>query len=372
MPESDSMTEKLNIIVTGAGGGGGNNLINSIKHSGLNCHIIGTNCDSYSLAKSNADISYFMPPAGSRDFGEEFAGETRERYLTSLKELIAKENIDLIIPNNDREIKAISELRDEIDCRVFLPDPKAIDFAQDKFEMYKLFLDYDIPMAGSYDLKSYDDVDNAFNNLPPADKYWVRMRKGSGSKGATWVKTPDQAKNWIQLWEDLRGYPVEAFTISEFLPGRDYAFQSVWKDGKPIVMKIVERLSYFFGSLRLSGMSSTPQVAKTVNDPETLKTILKAISVISEKPHGNYCMDLKGDAKGRMCVTEFNIGRFCMITPIFDFSGKLNTAEAYIRCAMDLPIEPIEGLDYEEGKYMIRELDTLPTICTQKEIDRYL
>jgi carbamoyl-phosphate synthase large subunit len=226
-------------------------------------------------------------------------------------------------------------------------------------------------MAKSFNLENYNDIEKAFKVLPKSDKYWVRMKIGAGSKGATWVRTPDQAKNWIELWESLRGFPPDAFTLNEFLPGKDYAFQSVWKDGKPVVMKMVQRLVYFYGVQRLSGMSSTPQIAKTVYDPDALKTILKAIDAVTKKPHGNFCVDMKGDRNGTMCITEFNIGRFCMITPIFDLTGKINTAEAYVKCALDHPIENNYELDYEKDKYLIRQLDTLPTVCSKKDIEKY-
>lgn len=362
---------KASVLVTGAGGGGGNNLINSLKKSSLDLTIIGSNCDPFALAKSNADRSYLLPEAGSKEYGSKATDELLGTYLDSVNDLIAREEISLIIPNNGREVRTVSELRELINCSVFLPDNETIKVFQDKYKMYEIFFENDIPTAKSYDLKEYDDIDRAFQSLPEGDRYWIRMKKGAGSMGATWVHSAEQAKHWLGLWDDLRGYPVDAFTVSEFLPGKDYAFQSVWKDGKPVVMKMVERLSYFFGPLRLSGMSSTPHVAKTVNDPEALATILKAIHAVDDKPCGNFCADLKGDKDGRMCITEFNIGRFCMITPIFDLTGKINTAEAYVRCALDLPIDYNYELDYDADKYMIRELDTLPTICSKEDIEKY-
>ena len=36
--------------------------------------------------------------------------------------------------------------------------------------------------------------------------------------------------------------PVTAFVLSEYLPGRDFGCQSVWKDGKLVLIKTYERL----------------------------------------------------------------------------------------------------------------------------------
>jgi carbamoyl-phosphate synthase large subunit len=117
-------------------------------------------------------------------------------------------------------------------------------------------------------------------------------------------------------------------------------------------------------------MSSTPAVAKTIEDKKSLEVIFKAVSLLSEKPHGNFNFDLKGRENGEMCITECNVGRFCMITPIFDRTGKHSTVEYYIRSAFGELNENIKNpIDIEEGVLMLRELDTLPTIIRETDID---
>ncbi|MGI9227422.1 MAG: hypothetical protein ACR2PU_01390, partial [Gammaproteobacteria bacterium] len=158
------------------------------------------------------------------------------------------------------------------------------------------------------------------------------------------------------------------FQISNFLPGRDYCFQSVWKEGELVVAKMCERLSYFMGANRLSGMSSTPEIARTIYDEEALETIFKAIKILTDHPHGNFNLDLKGDNESNMNITEVNIGRFCMITTIFDSTGKVNTAEAYVRSSLGESIDIENSIDIDEGYLLIRELDTEPLIIHESEI----
>lgn len=352
---------KKNILITGVGGGGSNNLVESLKLSNLDFNeykLLGSNIDAEILAKSPLEDNYILPVA------------TDSSYMDELIKLIKYKNIDLIIPNNDREIGKVSELRDQLGCKVFLPEHNTILACHDKYEMYQRLQSVQIPMAKSIELKSFSDIEPAIAEIG-GDKFWVRPKIGSGSKGATWVKTSEQAVNWIKLWIDLRGFQLEEFTISEFLPGKDYCFQSVWKDGQLMVAKMCERLSYFFGANRLSGMSSTPAVAKTVRDDKALEIIFKSINCLSEMPNGNFSFDLKGRANGEMCITECNVGRFCMITPIFDRTGKYSTPEIYIRSAFDDPSLSIdEPIDIDEGYYLLRELDTLPTIIHEREIQR--
>lgn len=349
------------IVITGAGAGGSNNLIESLRLSNLDMdrfHLIGTNIDPKILAKSPLEENYILPVA------------TSDEYPDAMKRLIRERNVDLVIPNNDREVGRISELRDELGCRVFLPDKEAIRICHDKQLFYERLAPNDIPMARSIALKSLDDIPAAMADLG-GDKFWVRPRTGSGSRGATWVAGAEQAQWWIRLWVEQRGYKVDQFTVSPFLPGRDYCFQSVWKDGELVLCKMCERLEYFFGANKLSGMSSTPAVARTLRDEEALKTLFKTVRLLSDRPHGNFSFDMKGRADGTMCVCECNIGRFCMITPIFDRTGAHSTAEMHVRCAFDDDSVAIdEPIDIAEDFYLLRELDTLPTIVHKRELDR--
>ena len=345
------------ILITGAGGGGSNNLIGSLRASDLDLEIYGSNLDPFILAKSKANTDILLPSAMD------------ENYIDALIYEIRKNDIDLILPNSDREVRRISEERSRIPCRVFLPPADVVEVCQDKYEFHLKLKAANIKTAETISINDYDGIESAINALAhTGDRFWVRPRSGSGSRGATWVRNAEQARSWISLWEELRGYPVSTFMISEFLPGRDFAFQSLWCNGQLVVGKMCERLSYFFGRNQLSGMSSTPAVARTIRDEGAIETALATVRAICEYPHGMFTLDMKADASGVMNVTECNIGRFFMITPIFDLSGRINTAETYVRCAFDESLDFIDEIDIEEDVYLLRDLDTEPMVVAGKVI----
>ncbi len=349
---------KRTILVTGAGGGGSNNLIRSLRASSLELEICGSNLSPFVLAKSNADKNFLLPAADD------------SRYVDALLSKVEEEGIELVLPNSDREIRRISVDRQRLTCRLFLPPKETVTLCHDKFLMHLRLEDANLKTAKSIAITSLDDVEAAIQQLShTGDRFWIRPRTGSGSKGATWVKTADQARSWISLWTELRGFSVDEFTISEFLPGRDYAFQSTWNQGRLVVAKMCERISYFFGENLLSGMSSTPALARTVRDDDAIETALNAVRAICPEPHGNFNLDMKADRNGVMNVTECNIGRFFMITPIFDLTGKINTAEAYVRCAFGETLEYSERIDIEENMFLLRELDTEPLILSLQHIE---
>lgn len=350
--------KRRTVLVQGAGGGGGNNLIRSLRQSGLDLRILGSNCLRHAVAKSSADETFLLPVCS--DGG----------YVDALNALIEREAIDLVIPNSDRETGAVSALREAIHARTFLPPDDVVRTCHDKHALYRRFSSVGLPMAASVSLEGHADLETAFAALPAGDRYWVRPRRGSGSRGATWVHTPAQAQKWIDLWIELRGYHWDDFQICSFLPGRDFCFQSVWREGQLVVAKLVERLAYYGGAARLSGMASTPEIARTVRDEATLDMIFRAVRTLTPEPHGNFSMDLKGDADGVMNITEVNIGRFCMITTIFDSTGKVNTAGAYVRSAFGEPVEVDDPIDIDEGYLLIRELDTEPLVVHESALER--
>jgi carbamoyl-phosphate synthase large subunit len=186
--------------------------------------------------------------------------------------------------------------------------------------------------------------------------------------GAIPVKRADQARSWIRYWEEMRGVPAASFTISEYLPGRDFSLQCLWNEGTLVLAKMSERLSYFGGAHSPSGVSSTPALGKTVLEPRVVEVCTAAIRAVDPKASGVFCFDLKEDEEGVPCVTEINAGRFAMITNIYDLAGRHNMAVTYVRLALDLPLEIQHVQDFAEDYYLVRDLDTLPGVFHAEEL----
>lgn len=135
---------------------------------------------------------------------------------------------------------------------------------------------------------------------------WCRARHGNGSVGATPVRTLDQALSWVRYWKEMRGIPASDFTVSEHLPRRDFGCQSLWKNGRLVLIKTFERLSYIVRGSEASRVSSLAALTKTVFEPRVVEASTAAISRVDRRASGAYCVDLKEDARGVPCVTEIN------------------------------------------------------------------
>ena len=130
-----------------------------------------------------------------------------------------------------------------------------------------------------------------------------------------------QALAWIRWWIDERGLRASDFMVSEMLPGREFAYQSVWQDGELIAGQARERVEYLYGHLTPSGQTSTPSVARTVSIPAVDDLAKRAIRALDPRPRGVFCVDIKESATGVPKVTEINAGRFFTTSNFFAARG---------------------------------------------------
>jgi carbamoyl-phosphate synthase large subunit len=337
------------VLITGAGTGASNNLIRSLRAADPNLAIIGCHYDRFVLMKSPADSNYFVPARDDLP------------YARDLNRVVATEQIDLIIPNSDEDVRRVSATRNELSCRHFLPADEVITLCQDKYALTEFLRARGIPAPRTYPVDDVASIDVPFQWLAAKGKIWCRMRTGNGSMGALPVVTVDQARSWVSYWQEMRGVPASSFTLSEYLPGRDFAVQGLWKEGNVVLLKICERLSYFGGKNQPSGSSSTPALGKLVVDPRVREICERAVRAVDAGASGVFSVDLKEDETGTPCITEINAGRFCMITNIFDLAGNNSMAGAYLQLAFDARVELTDEGDSDDY-YLVRDLDTLPTI----------
>jgi carbamoyl-phosphate synthase large subunit len=343
------------VLIPGAGTGPGNSLIRSLRAGAPSLFIVGCHDDRFVLKRSWADTNYLVPPVWGPRFGD------------ALRRIIDAERVDLIFPNTDVDVKAFSDIRDQLPGRLFLPSKAVIEICQDKHALTGFLGSRGFPVPACYEVTNLDDLEGIFDRLGSPPPFWCRIRSGTASWGAAPVRTPEQARGWIKYWEEMRGITEGSFTISEYLPGRDLGCQCLWKDGRLVLIKTVERLSYFGGADRPSGVSSNAALAKTVVEPAVARLCEEAIRALDKEASGAFTLDLKGDRAGKMCLTEINVGRFITTTNLFDLAGKHNMSATYVRLAMGDEVAIEEPYDAPEDYYFVRDLDMLPAVLRADE-----
>jgi carbamoyl-phosphate synthase large subunit len=338
------------LLITSAGTGGSNNLVRSLQAGDPSLEVVGCHEDPFILTKSLADRKYLVPAS------------RRSRWARALRHIASIEGIRLVIPTTDADVQAVSRIRDILRNRVFLPRPAAIEVCQDKYRLARFLRTHGLPAPATYPVGDLKRIDRTFRRLGRRSRVWCRIRRGSGALGAIPVRNPAQARSWIEYWRDMRGVPAASFALSEYLPGRDLGCQSLWKDGRLVLIKTYERLSYLGTGSQASQVSSVAALAKTVVEPRVVEICKKAIRVLDPKASGVFSIDLKEDARGVPCITEINAGRFSSATNIFDLAGQHNMAVTYVRLALGHQSDVRKQYDVVEDYYMLRDLDAPPFI----------
>jgi hypothetical protein len=339
------------LLVVGAGSGAANNLVRSLRHARGGWLILGAHHDRFTLSRSTADRRFLIPPADHPDF----AG--------ALRRLVARERVDLLIPTTDVEVARLaSSARNGWPCRLFLPRASTVTLCQDKYALARHLEARGVPVPRTLPLSSIGSVRSAYTRLGRPRRAWCRIRRGSNASGAIPVATAEQARSWIEYWATMRRVPASAFTLSEYLPGRDFACQSLWQQGRLVLVKAFERLAYVSVGGNPSGMSSAAALARTVSEPRVAEVAVDAVRAVDPRASGVFGVDLKENAHGEPCVTEINAGRFLAGTNLLDFTGRHNMAATYVRLAMGEAMAVPKVYDSAADHYMVRSVDELPRI----------
>ena len=338
--------------MTGAGGPAGVNFVRSLRAAETPYYIVGTDIDRYHLEWPDVDAAYEAPR--SNDPG----------YVDFLNQVIEREQIELVHPQPDGEVRVISESRDEIDARTFLPAKEAIRICQDKHESARVWAEANVQRTEAILIGSREDLERAAEQL--GLPFWLRATEGAGGLGSTPVDHVDVGWHWIQYWR-MRGKDWK-FVAHELLGGRNLAFTSLWKDGEIVCSQVRERLEYIYPYLAPSGVTGTPVRAVTRKRPDVDEIATRAVKAIDDNASGVWSVDLKEDSEGVPRPTEVNCGRFFTTSYFFTAAG-VNIPDMYVRLGFgetlpDLP--PYSLLD--EGIHWIRHIDCPAVLRTDADL----
>jgi carbamoyl-phosphate synthase large subunit len=259
-------------------------------------------------------------------------------------------------------VEALSAARGLLRGTVFLPAARVLALCRDKYRLIRTLRRRGVPAPATYPVRDPGDVDATFARLGRPARVWCRPRTGTCARGGAAVATPEQARQWMAIWEAMQGVPMDAFTLAEYLPGREILCQSVWRRGRMVLANTFERLAYFGADNIPSGVTSLSSLAKTVTEPGVVEVCRAAITAVAPAASGAFSVDVKEDAGGRPHVTEINAGRFFMAMTAFDAILKHSMALTYVQVALGEPVAPDDAYDAIDDYYMVRDMDTEPRV----------
>lgn len=336
------------VLITGAGGSAAFNFRDALRLDAADHHVVGCDMRPYHLELMELERRYLVP------------GVTDPRYAEAINTIVEKEEIDLIHPQPDVEVAWYAANADRVSAKVFLPDLPAVQLCHDKMAFHARLSERGVEVPAAFHITSKDALAHALDQLLQIQpKVWLRAIRGAGSRASLPINSVYQGDAWIDYWRTFRGVDYGDFMASEFLPGPEFAWQSLWYQGELITSQARERLEYIFGNLTPSGQTSSPSVARTVNRADVNAAGEAAVRAVMDVPHGVFCVDMKEGADGRPKVTEINCGRFFTTSNFFPYAG-LNMPAMYVELAVTGTLSGPRPPQYDplpDDLYWVRMID---------------
>lgn len=335
------------VLITGAGGSAAYNFRDALSQADRDYRFVGTDVKPYHLELIDLEGRYLVPPVS--DPG----------YVDAMNKVIEAESIDFVHPQPDVEVAFLAVNRDKLTAPTFLPDAEAVALCHDKMAFNAHLTTKGVSVPKARHIASQDDLRSALEELLEINpRVWLRAIRGAGSRGSLPIDSYYQGDAWIDYWRSFRGLDYGDFMASEFLPGHEFAWQSLWYKGELITSQARMRIEYIFGNLTPSGQSSSPSVAKTVNRDDVNEAGVGAVRAVSAEPHGVYCVDMKENADGVPMVTEINVGRFFTTSNFFAHAG-LNMPDMYLQLGLghELDTKPAQFNPLSDDLYWVRMID---------------
>ncbi len=153
--------ERKTILVTGIGGNVAQGALRNILSLNLDINVIGVDISPFTAGNHLCNRTYVVPYAFD------------EGYIPTIKGIIQKEKVDVVIPTTDYEVYYLSLNKEELNTIITVSDADTAKIYLDKYLTYQHHHKLQIPFAQSWLPSEYKNE---------ATDILVKPREGRGSK----------------------------------------------------------------------------------------------------------------------------------------------------------------------------------------------
>jgi len=239
------MNNALRILITGVGAPGIMGTVYSLKNNydKRQIYLVGTDINVDAVGKYFCDSFYELPAANDTD-----------NYLDSLLNICVKEKIEVVIPQNTRELLILAANTQkfiDIGTNVLVSSFEAIKNANDKYELMKVCKTSGVPVADFTMVADNKKLVNAVKELGwPEKKIVVKPPSSNGQRGvriidekrdlkkAFYNEKPSSLYTTLNDLEKVLGSTFPELIVTEYLPGEEYTVDVIRK-GK--LMTVIPR-----------------------------------------------------------------------------------------------------------------------------------
>ena len=248
--------KKINVLVTGIGTIIGYGIINSLRHSKYDVHIVGMDMNKNAVGKHWCDEFVVAEPAAS------------EKYINFLKETIDNYHIDLVLLGIEQDMNKISDCRDELGHyldKIVINKKNIIDLTNDKWLTYQFLSENGFPAIESTLENRFEELMSFFGG-----SFLVKPRQSYSSRGIKKI----QDRLTFDYYKQLLG---DQFMAQRIIGDDDHEYTAAafgYGDGsasEPIVLK--RRLSF-------EGSTLTAEVVDSKIIEDSIRRLTKLLKPV--------------------------------------------------------------------------------------------
>lgn len=290
----------MTILVTGVGAIIGYGIINSLKKQDIHSvRIIGMDIYDDAYGQFLCDKFYVAERADSLN------------YQSFINELIAKEQIDLIIPGIEQDMYRLFDLNDHINTKVVLNNELLIKLSKDKLETYKYFHENGMNVIPTLFQASYEECVEKLGS-----PFLLKPRTSYASKGIHKIYSKEEFDFYnknkdANIFQRIIGSESEEYTIAVF--GK--------ADGTYADYIILKR--------KLAQTGATDKATLIPQDDEIMSYVDEVCKLT--KPNGPTNIQLRKEG-GEVFLLEINprISSACSIRTGMGYNDPLKCIEYYL------------------------------------------
>lgn len=161
------------MLVSASGAPGTAALLRALRENGeREVRLVGTDRSERSVGKHLCDAFHLVPSGSDPGFVE------------AVLEIVARESVDVVLPQSSFDLQALSEQRERFDVPVLVSSPDAIRRSNDKAESYALLHRIGVPAPAFRRVRGAAEVDAAARELGYPDRpVCFKPVFSSGSRG---------------------------------------------------------------------------------------------------------------------------------------------------------------------------------------------
>ncbi len=208
---------KYNILVTGVGAIIGYGIIQSLKKSKLQLHIVATDIYEDAYGASIADTFYTGVLASSPNF------------IHFINDIVAKEKIDLIIPGIEQDLYALFQNKEKINTKIVMNTDLCIQLSKDKLVTYNYLSEhFKLNLIPTLNHTTFEECSKILG-LP----FLLKPKSSYASKGIHIINNKREFDFYTEFQRDavifqkIIGTMDSEFTVSVFGDGKGSFFDSI-------------------------------------------------------------------------------------------------------------------------------------------------